>query len=197
MQIGLCWNEGDLAVLDPTMATLRSGNHRAAVTMVCDPGSLEMKEECKTLLNLVPDLQLAPQPLLVSLISMSLNNVETNDASPKLTEIPAEAPEALKELLKEIVEFPERPWSLKEAAAKASYSAFYLSRMFRTISSYGFPEYVDRARTQKAIKMLLESNLSIPEIIETCGFSSLQRFRNACRDYSGFLPSELQRFARN
>ena len=109
-----------------------------------------------------------------------------------LAEIPPSVTGSLASLLEQVKADPSRPWSLKDAANEAAYSAFHLSRIFRTFANYGFPELVDRCRTERAVKLLLETDQSVDEISNECGYGSTQALRNSCREYLGLLPSELK-----
>lgn len=106
--------------------------------------------------------------------------------------IPEGATKPIAELLHAIKSDAKKNWSLTEAAKLAGYSPFHLSRVFRATTDIGFPEFVDRCRTESAIRQLLDTKLTINEIAEQCGFGSSQAMRTACREYTGFLPSELR-----
>lgn len=109
-----------------------------------------------------------------------------------LSEIEAELPEALRHLVAAVKQDPREPWSLKDAATHAGYSPFHLSRTFRQLAGYGFPEFVDRCRAEIAIVALLTGSEPIESIAESSGFGSVQALRDACREYIGLLPSELR-----
>lgn len=105
-------------------------------------------------------------------------------------------PDALELLVTEVRSDPQKPWSLKDAAVTAGYSPFHLSRTFRAMVGYGFPEFVDRCRTERAVeKMLGNHELLIDEIGASCGFGSTQALRDAFREYLGLLPSEVRQHA--
>jgi AraC-like DNA-binding protein len=56
----------------------------------------------------------------------------------------------------------------------------------------GFPEYVDRCRTEVAIRKLLEGAESMSFVAGDSGFGTPQAMRTAFREYTGFLPSEMK-----
>jgi len=88
---------------------------------------------------------------------------------------------------------PERDWSLNGAANEAGYSPFHLSRTFKAIAGFGFPEFVDRCRTEIAVEALLsDPATSIDDVAITSGFGSTQAMRDSFREYTGLLPSELR-----
>lgn len=99
---------------------------------------------------------------------------------------------SIEELVEAIRTHPQRNWSLSEAAEIAGYSPFHLSRLFKAITNMGFPEFIDRCRTEIAINLLLTSELPINEVTMQAGFGSPQAFRNAAKEYTGFLPSEFR-----
>lgn len=124
-----------------------------------------------------------------NLVSMKLEP-DANGFS--LAEVPANINESLMALIEAIKTEPEKQWSLSEAATLAGYSPFHLSRVFRSTTEVGFPEYVDRCRTEVAVQQLLESDRALAEVAEIAGFGSPQAMRGALREYTGFLPSEIR-----
>lgn len=128
----------------------------------------------------------------LSVIASAIAIQEPNCRPDVLADIPTSAQDSLLDLLKQVKKSSHQQWSLKEAAEYAAYSAFHLSRSFRATTSFGFPEFVDRCRSENAAELILETNLSFEEISQKCGFGSSHSFRNACREYYGFLPSELR-----
>jgi len=132
------------------------------------------------------------EPLLLVIISILVEMSVTGQIKDTLAAIPDSVPEPLNSLMREVKKRPTDSWSLREAANMAGYSAFHLSRTFRIALDFGFPEFVDRCRTELAVKALLSSDESIEEIANKCGFGSTQALRSACREYLGFLPSEIR-----
>lgn len=116
----------------------------------------------------------------------------TTPAEFRLTCIPDNLPDSVDHLVRGVRAQPSAPWGLKEAAVYAGYSPFHLSRTFRGHLGMGFPEYVDRCRTEMAVGQLLAGNQPIEEIASACGFGSAQGLRDSFREYLGILPSELR-----
>ncbi len=132
------------------------------------------------------------EPLIITIVAILVEMAVTGQVKDTLASIPDSVPEPLNSLMREVKSRPTDTWSLKEAANMAGYSAFHLSRTFRVAVDYGFPEFVDRCRTELAIKELLSTENSIEEIANHSGFGSTQALRSACREYLGFLPSEIR-----
>lgn len=102
-------------------------------------------------------------------------------------------PKALEALTEAVRQNPAGHWGLKDASNQVGYSPFHLSRTFRQIAGFGFPEYVDRCRTSLALNMLLnDSDASIDQAAISSGFGSTQAMRDSFREYLGFLPSEIR-----
>jgi AraC-like DNA-binding protein len=101
-------------------------------------------------------------------------------------------PSFLEELLKRVKYEAAYGWSLKKAAEFVGYSPFHLSRTFKAFMGYGFPEFVDRARVELAIKYLSESVHSVDQVATLCGYCSTHGLREAMKQYVGFLPSEIR-----
>lgn len=109
-----------------------------------------------------------------------------------LTTIPYDAPEYVKSLLQKVKKDPALPWSLKEASKLVGYSQFHLSRTFKTLVGYGFPEFVDRCRVERSSKELLAGKYSVDQIATKYGYNSTHGLREAMKEYLGFLPSEVR-----
>ncbi len=108
-----------------------------------------------------------------------------------LTTIPYDAPDYIKLLLQKVKKNPALPWSLKEASKQVGYSQFHLSRMFKSLIGYGFPEFVDRCRVERSLKDLIAGKLSVDQIATKYGYHSTHGLREAMKEYLGFLPSEV------
>ncbi len=137
-----------------------------------------------------------PSPMieaaLWSLIWDVVSEIVTSECSPRFASLPHETPSALASLADDVRSRPERSWTLKDAAEVAGYSPFHLSRTFRNFLEYGFPEYVERCRVERALGQVLGSSVPVEEVSKQCGFGSTQAMRDAFRHVVGFLPSELR-----
>ncbi len=109
-----------------------------------------------------------------------------------ITQISGALPPPLATLVERVRVAPEQRWALKEAAERAGYSPFHLSRTFRSLVGYGFPEFVDRCRTEMAIQLVARENPGIDELSRRCGFGTTQALRDSFRSFLGLLPSEVK-----
>ncbi|MBQ8207920.1 MAG: AraC family transcriptional regulator, partial [Clostridia bacterium] len=66
--------------------------------------------------------------------------------------------------------------SLDSVADAVAVSSCHLSRLFRKTCGLSFVEYLTEFRIQKAQELLLESDKSVSEIADDCGFGSFSTF---------------------
>lgn len=128
---------------------------------------------------------------LYLLVSESLSYEERNLLSQSASD---DLAKPISRLVNLVRENPCAPWTLKEAARIAGYSAFHLSRTFKATVGYGFPEFVDRCRAELALQVISNPAHTMEVVATQSGFGSTQAMRDAFRDYTGFLPSEVRSF---
>ena len=109
-----------------------------------------------------------------------------------LTPLPSDLPPVLVALIDRVKEHPEHPWPLKDGADFVGYSPFHFSRVFKTLVGYGFHEFVDRCRTELAVRKLTATDEPVESIAAACGFGTAQGLRESIKEYLGLLPSELR-----
>ena len=66
--------------------------------------------------------------------------------------------------------------SMERYAEKCGYNSAYFSRLFKQVNGVTFTEYVTQCRLEKACKLLLETELSVENVMEECGFGDRTRF---------------------
>lgn len=86
--------------------------------------------------------------------------------------------------------FGDSTLSNTELADKLGISEVYLRKLF--ISEYGTTpkQYILNFRISKAKEMLTDTNLTVTQISERCGFSSLYHFCRAFKDKTGITPTQ-------
>ncbi len=124
--------------------------------------------------------------------NMLIHEQHKSAASYSLTPIFRDGADPISDLIESIKADPQDQWNLTQAAKLAGYSPFHLSRVFRSIANMGFPEFVDRCRTEVAVTKLLRNQETMGVISSQSGFGTPQAMRNAFREYTGFLPSEMR-----
>lgn len=110
----------------------------------------------------------------------------------ELAKLPAMLPDRLCELAERVAANPDRRWPMRDAAIKVGFSAFHFSRVFKQWVGYGFPEYVDRCRTERAVCLLCDTQLPLEEIVHQTGLSSPGALRDSVQEYLGLAASDLR-----
>ncbi|MBQ7565937.1 MAG: helix-turn-helix transcriptional regulator [Oscillospiraceae bacterium] len=84
------------------------------------------------------------------------------------------------------------PVSLSQAAAQANLSPSYYHKLFTALYGVSPGEYLLRRRIEKAKLLLLESDGTLTEIAESCGFSSQSYFGKQFRRAVGVTPARYR-----
>lgn len=69
----------------------------------------------------------------------------------------------------------------------------YFSKQFKALTGFGFNEYLIKTRIKAAEKMLLETQLSVGEIAQKCGFSAGNYFGDVFKAEKGMSPSQFRK----
>lgn len=82
--------------------------------------------------------------------------------------------------------------SLEALAKRCFYNPSYFSRLFKSKFSVPLVEYVSNKRTEKAMELLSETELSIAAISSACGFSNKSVFYRTFSKVTGKTPNEYR-----
>ena len=83
--------------------------------------------------------------------------------------------------------------SLEELAQRFFMSRSYLTRSFRNITGFSVVEYMTYIRIQKAQQLLRESDRSITEIADLCGFGNITYFEKVFKEAIGQTPMQYRK----
>lgn len=83
--------------------------------------------------------------------------------------------------------------SLEDIAKKFHISRSYLSKKFKSVTGFGFKEYLINVRIKNACRLLLETNKSITDIAFECGFNDSNYFGDAFRHIKGISPNKYRK----
>ena len=83
--------------------------------------------------------------------------------------------------------------NLVDVASVAYMEKTYFCKCFKTITGFGFSEYLTRVRMQAAEGFLLKTDLSVSEIACRCGFSGSNYFGDVFRRCYGISPSAFRK----
>lgn len=84
-------------------------------------------------------------------------------------------------------------FSLAQLAAKYNMSPSYFSRKFKLCTGFGYKEYLITVRTIEACRLLLNTDMSITEIAEKCGFEDSNYFGDCFKKIKGISPREYRK----
>ena len=83
--------------------------------------------------------------------------------------------------------------SLEELAQRFFMSRSYLTRSFRNVTGFSVVEYMTYIRIQKAQQLLRESDRSITEIADLCGFGNITYFEKVFKTTTGQTPVQYRK----
>lgn len=83
--------------------------------------------------------------------------------------------------------------NLGQLAELVDMNASYLSSVFKKETGMTYSEYLTHCRLENAEKMLVESNMSISEISEKCGYQDSRYFSKQFSKQIGLKPSEYRK----
>jgi AraC-like DNA-binding protein len=85
-----------------------------------------------------------------------------------------------------------RKISLREIAQASGLSAPYFSTIFKEEMGESLSSYLNRMRVEKASYMLRETDLSLSDIANVCGFEDQSWFSKIFKSYTGLSPGKYQ-----
>ena len=96
-----------------------------------------------------------------------------------------------------MLSYIEKHWNstieLEELASWAGSSPCYASALFSRTMCMTFIQYLNALRVNKASKLLVDSNMSINDISDFCGFQNSSYFIHIFHSLSGSTPGEYRK----
>jgi AraC-like DNA-binding protein len=87
----------------------------------------------------------------------------------------------------------DRPITTSRVAEVLGYDADYLGRIYRKVYGCTLTEAIHRRRIRTACKYLLDSNLTIEQIAQACGYTDPDYFRRVFRQHMQISPSDYRK----
>lgn len=87
----------------------------------------------------------------------------------------------------------DKSFSLEELASVAHFSSFHFHRIFVAVVGESVNFYTNRARLEKAARLLKFSSHSISAVAYECGFSSPSTFSRSFKQYFDMAPSAYRK----
>ena len=82
--------------------------------------------------------------------------------------------------------------TLDDIAARAGFSKYHFSRLFKQFTNVSFYRYLNQKRIETAERLLVNPELSVTEVSLSSGFSSLSAFIRMFKLIKGCTPSEYR-----
>lgn len=92
------------------------------------------------------------------------------------------------EVCKYIEENYSRDFGLEEIADRVSLNPVYLSKIFKEIKGINFSSFVEKTRMDKAIQMLMSTDIKINKISTEVGYRNCNYFARVFKKYTGLTP---------
>jgi len=83
--------------------------------------------------------------------------------------------------------------SLDELSKQVDMSKFYLCRLFKESLKMSPVEYINKVRIDKAMELLINTDMSISEIAFECGFNNISYFIKVFRKYMHTTPLKFRK----
>jgi len=82
--------------------------------------------------------------------------------------------------------------SLNKLAEIAHFSPTYLSRLFKQLTNVSLTEYIGQLKYEKAVKLLIDTDMKIVEIAAELGFETQSYFSRFFKKYAKVSPQEYR-----
>lgn len=101
-------------------------------------------------------------------------------------------PEAVRNAKAFIHQHLAEPMSLEAVAKAVNVSPFHFCKLFKRATGLTFTDFVNRARVEKAKRMLMKPAARITEVAYDVGFQSLSHFNRSFRRIADESPTEFR-----
>lgn len=89
--------------------------------------------------------------------------------------------------------FTDHELTAEQVAGQAGYTKFYLAKLFKLYTGLSYIDYLTQLRMDYARRLMLETNLSIKEIVEKSGYLDDSSFRKKFKKLYGLSVTEYRK----
>ena len=170
-------------------------NHSDLMTItIPQVNSLRRPEKLETLFRYFLDCQEAGDLSAESanqLVTLML--IEVGQSIPQPTDA-ADKPSALAELIRNYVWMrADEKLSAGRIAAELGYNPDYLGRVYRRVYGRTLTHTIHESRVTRACRFLIDSDMTIEEIAQACGFSDSDYFRRVFKRHKLITPHAFRK----
>ncbi len=115
------------------------------------------------------------------------------DERAEYTEERSEKEDLLSRLLHYISKNFNKECDLKDVASSVGYDYSYISKFFKRMTGQSFKSYVTDLRVGEACRLLRESDRSVSDIAELCGFGTTRSLNRAFLELTGICPRDYRK----
>jgi AraC-like DNA-binding protein len=105
--------------------------------------------------------------------------------------LPTTDNERLRPILRYLYDNVEKQLTLKSVSQKFNIAERSLSRLFQSVLSISFLQYLKQVRMVKAVEMILQTDLTLSQIAYDTGYQSISAFSNTFYHIAHMRPSEF------
>ncbi len=101
--------------------------------------------------------------------------------------------ERIQDVCRYICNYYNKPISLEQMSKIAFMSPTYFSKKFKRVTGLGFNEYLNNVRIKMATDLLMETQCSITEIANFCGYQDSNYFGDVFKKIIGISPNKYRK----
>ncbi len=130
--------------------------------------------------------------LSMKILLISLCEIAVREKEPDIIHY-----DRLKTLRREILANPDKSWSVKDICYNLNISRTYFHKLYKQAFGVTCIQDIIENRLKYACELLKNTDLSISQIAEKCGYETDSYFMRQFRQYIKCTPSEYRRKSRN
>ncbi|MNZ88681.1 HTH-type transcriptional activator RhaS [compost metagenome] len=133
-----------------------------------------------------PGYQLHIRNMAIELMLFTSRHILERKALPDIELTPIR--QKVTDIIRHINLHYREPLNLDDIAKRFYISKGHLCRVFKEVTGFGFTQYINITRVKEAEHLLRETNWSVTQVSEHCGFENFSHFGRVFKKLSGLSP---------
>lgn len=138
-----------------------------------------------------PGYQLHIRNMAIELLLFTARHILKRKALPEVELTPIQR--KVTEIIRHINLHYKEPLHLDLLAKQFFISKGHLCRVFKEVTGFGFTQYINITRVKEAELLLRETDWSVTQVSEQCGFENFSHFGKVFKMLSGLSPSAYRK----